>query len=60
METENKIMSIHSTRCEHEYYLDPEQDPNTNLTSVRCSKCWHGIMIDAEKFEIKNGKVEKK
>lgn len=49
-----------STEHDHEYTLDPIQDKNTNLTSVFCSGCSHGVMVDFELFELKGGKIVKR
>lgn len=47
----------HTTACEHYYVEDIDQDPNTNLVSVRCTQCWHGVMIDPTQFIIKEGQL---
>ena len=50
---------VKDTTCDHYYIEDSEQDPNTNLVSVRCMNdgCWHGIMIDPSKITISDGKL---
>lgn len=47
------------TNCDHYYGYAPS-DPNSNLVSIQCTRCWHGVSIDGESFEIKDGKIVKK
>ena len=44
----------HTTACEHYWVVDVQQDPNTELVSVRCTKCWGGCMIN-DQTEVING-----
>jgi len=54
---EYEVREIARTDGEHYYVEDPQQDPNSNLTSVICTHCPSGVMIDSTKFEIKDGKI---
>lgn len=56
--TDYKETQKHTTEgCKHFYCEDPKQDPKSDLMSVICIYCWHGISIDQELFEVKEGKV---
>jgi hypothetical protein len=43
--------------CEHFFIESPLQDKNSELVSVECINCPHGVSIDPTKFEIKEGKI---
>lgn len=46
----------HTTACDHEWGYT-ESDPNSNLVSVRCSKCPQGASIDPDETEVFNGRL---
>jgi hypothetical protein len=47
----------HTTACEHYWVEDMDQDPFSNLVSVRCTKCWGGCMINPKITSINEGKL---
>jgi hypothetical protein len=47
-----------TTAHDHTYILDPQQDPNTEMTSIMCTGCNHGCNITSE-FTLKAGKIVK-
>ena len=58
--TDYEVKETRTTVCDHFYCEDAIQDPNTELMSVMCVKCWHGCMIEPDKFHIKEGKICRK
>lgn len=46
------------TACEH-YWTEDSYQPANNLLSLVCTKCWSGMQVDGDTFELKSGKVEK-
>lgn len=52
----------HETRCEHVFVEDPDQDPNTNMISVRCVNegCWSGASYDPAQTTLIDGKLVSK
>ncbi len=49
----------HSTACDHEWGYT-ESDPNSDLVSLACSKCWQGASVNPTLFEVKDGKIQEK
>lgn len=57
-EEEQPIGETYSTVCNpHLWIEDAEQDPNSDLTSVRCAKCWSGASINPSEVNIVDGKL---
>ena len=57
--TDYQVIDKGNTNHQHYYIEDPIQDPNTNLMSVMCGGCSHGISIEPDKFKVEDGKVVK-
>lgn len=50
---------VASTVCEH--YLEvAESDPNSNMDSAACNKCWHGVSYDPTALHLADGQLRSK
>jgi len=52
-----EVIEKQGTICEHYLVESKRQDENTNLTSVECTKCPSGFMIDSTKQKLVDGKI---
>jgi len=51
-----EFREVANTKCEHYFVEDPQQDPNSDMTSVVCTKCPSGANITKSQ-KLKDGKI---
>lgn len=57
--TEVTVGPTYTTECDHTWEY-AESDPNSNLVSLACKKCWQGASIDPSEIELKDGTMVNK
>ena len=55
--TDYKIEKRIKTCSEHYWVESGQQDDNSDLLSINCTKCPIGANIDADKFKVEDGRI---